>query len=217
MHRSQVRSDVYKILCGVVSYPDESFYASVREGRLYDGLRHSLNLLDEGYFSGCLEDIRSGCSEGTSVTLEGMAAEYERLFGGSPEGLGDESGTLAAVDRALSLLRDRKGKGMKFSDDGACVYHKTGWPSADSLRMRFGWMGCMAELESKAACSEKIDLEEMQLAFASKFISGVVSAFCEKLIGESAIDFYRAAGMLIREFIAFEENYLGIPDEMDTS
>jgi hypothetical protein len=115
------------------------------------------------------------------------------------------------------FLRDKKLDDENFCDDFDRVFPQTGRPLADLLRHRFKLMGILAELESKSKGLAKIDLEEMQLDFTSRFIAPAIPAFCEEIIRNSSLEFYRAAGILIREFIKFEENYLGIPEELDTS
>jgi len=116
-----------------------------------------------------------------------------------------------------SLLRDKKceaaGTGYEFD----VVFKKTRCPFTDRLCHRFKLMGILAELESYAAGKEKISLEELQLDFMSRFIASFVPEFCATLIGNASLDFYRAVGILTQEFVKFEGNYLGIPEEMDTN
>ncbi len=216
MNRSEVRRNVYKMLCGIVSYPDDRFYSVARDGQLQKELQQSLNFLDEGYFSGCLEDFQCACATETVESQAEMADEYERLFGGLCR-FSDDTESMAFIRGIWRCLEEQKCEDAAFNDQFGRVFQKTAWPSADSLRNRFVLMGIFAERESNAACSERIHLEEMQIDFTSRFISGSVREFCESLVSDSLVDFYRAAGILIREFVAFEESYLGIPDEIDTS
>jgi len=54
------------------------------------------------------------------------------------------------------------------------------------------------------------------MTFISRFILPWVPDFCEKIETQSLFPFYRCLGMLTREFVDLERNYLGIPEELNS-
>jgi TorA maturation chaperone TorD len=58
-------------------------------------------------------------------------------------------------------------------------------------------------------------LEEVQMKFLSRFILPWVPTFCEKVAEHSDYPFYHHLGNLTKEFINFEKNYLGVPEELN--
>jgi TorA maturation chaperone TorD len=215
MDRLQARSHIYNTLSAVVAFPGEDVRSAIREGLWQNGLQQSFNILDEGYFSGCLEEFQNACSAERMASPQQLADEYDRLFGGSlpdPDG-GAEA--LACMGKIWSLLKGHDCKTAASSDEFDRLFRKTRWPLADMLAHRFRLMGILAELETNSTCSEKIQLEELQLDFVSRFIAPSIPKFCETVIRTSSLDFYHAIGILMQEFVKFEANYLGIPEEMD--
>jgi TorA maturation chaperone TorD len=77
------------------------------------------------------------------------------------------------------------------------------------------FLGNLADQESRVSGGDKIRLEEVQLAFLSQYIIPWVPTFCEKVMKQNGLPFYCVLGELTREFISYEENYLGIPDEKE--
>ena len=214
MDRSLARSNIYKTLSIFFAYPNESIRSLIRNNQRQKELREWLNMLDDEYFAGCLEDFKNACSAGKMSGKNEMTQEYERVFSGSRSDTHNASASSYMRD-VWSVLRGKKCAAVGSYKDFGSEFKKTKRPIADMSCHRLKLMGILAELESKAACIEKIRLEEIQLDFLSKFIVPCIPDFCDELIRNSYLDFYRALGILTREFVKFEENYLGIPEEME--
>jgi len=54
------------------------------------------------------------------------------------------------------------------------------------------------------------------MKFFSTFILPWVPDFCDRIEAYTRSPFYRCLGILTREFLNFEKNYLGIPEEVDS-
>lgn len=235
MNRSLARSNIYRMLSRLFHYPDKKFRSFLRDGQWQKELWESLNILDEKYFAGCFEDLTSNCSAEKMASPQEMAIEHERLFSDSLSTIDNGSGYMQDIlsvlpEKMRSSVRSvgdfgKKGEAAENSVSGRtkvktrCHVQKVkpNIQKAEFNVKKFEVMAVLAELESKAVCGEKIRLEEVQLDFLSKFIVPSVSIFCEEVIENSTLDFYRTIGFLAREFVKFEENYLGIPEEKDTS
>jgi hypothetical protein len=190
------------------------------DGKWRQNLRESLNILDEKYFEDSFEDFSNACGKGRLASQKDMAFEYRQLFGDFPAGISDAAGY---INDLWSILpeKERPSASGFFFNDGT---HETGreidrviCEKAELNVQKFELMAILAEMESRAICGERIRLEEIQLDFLSRFMVPAVPDFCEEMIRKSSLDFYRTLGVLTREFVKFEENYLGIPEEMDTS
>ena len=216
MDRSLARSNIYKMLSIFFAYPKQSVRSLIMNDKRQKGLRESLNMLDEEYFAGCIEDFKNACSvvEKMSSKRE-MTQDYERLFGGSRSDINNALAASAYMLDVWSVLRGKDCEAVGSYKDFGSEFKKTKRPLSDIICHRLKLMGILAELESKAACSEKIRMEEVQLDFLSKFIVPCIPDFCDEVIKNSFLDFYRALGILTREFVKFEENYLGVPEEME--
>jgi TorA maturation chaperone TorD len=235
MDRSLARSNIYRMLSMLFHYPDKRFHSFLKDGQWQKELGESLNTLDEKYFAGCFEDLTNNCSAEKMASPQEIAMEYERLFSDPPSTIDNGSGYMQDV---LSVLPEKMRSSLKSSGDlwkkGEAAensvsgrtkvktrFHvqkaKPNMQKAGFNVQKFEVMADLAELESKVVCGERIRLEEVQLDFLSKFIVPSVSIFCEEVIANSTLDFYRTIGFLAREFVKFEENYLGVPEETDTS
>lgn len=195
----------------------------------------SVNTLDDRYSRSSFEALRDACSEKRLPDLPEMAAEYERLFGERHSEKDDVSNYMREV---MDVLPDQMWISMtseegaeKGADEGAmtvpgapagyATFHPSRTPAdvhkAEFCVHKFEIMSILAEMESKAVCGERIRLEEVQLDFLSRFIVPSVPAFCEEMIDNCFLGVYQTLGLFVREYLKFEENYLGIPEETDTS
>ena len=214
MDRSLARSNTYKMLSILLGYPKEGMRSLIMNSKRQKSFRESLNMLDEKYFAGCLEDFTKASSREKMPGQREMTREYERLFGGSRSDINDVS-AISYMHDLWSLLRGKKCASTGSYKDFDREFKKTDRPLSDMICHRLKLMGVLAELESRAACGERIRLEEVQLDFLSKFLVTCIPDFCDEVIRSSLLDFYRVLGTLTREFIRFEENYLGVPEEME--
>jgi TorA maturation chaperone TorD len=215
MNRSLARSNIYRMLSIFFAYPKESVRSLIMNDQRQRGLRESLNMLDEEYFAGCLEDLKNVCSLEKMPSKREMTQEYERVFGDSRPDINKALAASSYMRDIWSVLHGKKCSAAGSYKDFGSEFKKTKRPMSDMICHRLKLMGILAELESKAACIEKIRLEEIQLDFFSKFIVPCIADFCDELIRNSFLDFYRALGILTREFVKFEENYLGVPEEVE--
>ncbi|MHB9099481.1 MAG: TorD/DmsD family molecular chaperone, partial [Syntrophales bacterium] len=120
-----------------------------------------------------------------------------------------------------STCREKKGAtiGERISEM-LCFFREAGFtpnrgdiPGHIAHQLEF--MSVLAEQESQASREERIRLEEIQLNFLSRFLITGASAYCEKVTKQNCFPFYCILGDLTREFISFEINYLGIPEEKE--
>jgi hypothetical protein len=219
MDRSLARSNIYRMLLMLFLYPDGSARSLAMDSRWQAVFRDSLWVLDDRYFADCFDDFINECGEGRMASLPEMAKEHERLFSDSFPEISEDSNYMREVMSGLpdkmheSLMKSGKREGY---GTGRTVSGATG-NKAELNAHKFEVMAILAEMESTAVCGERIRLEEVQLDFLSRFIVPSVSVICEEVIKNSVLDFYRTLALLAREFVKFEENYLGIPDEPDTS
>lgn len=215
MDRSIARSLIYNRLSLCYVYPDEKVYASIAAGEWIGGFSEALHLLDEKNFDDCLRAIEqaiAGAKEGEQVA---MAREYTRLFiNAFPHVIAPPYGSfylekegLLSVKTTSEVLRFYQEAGFTLKED---LHHLP-----DHIAHELDFMGILADQEGQASGNEKIKLEEVQMNFLSRFILPWVPTFCQKVAEHSLLPFYRILGDLTQEFIGFEQNYLGIPEEMD--
>jgi len=215
MNRSQARSNVYKALSDFFAYPDERVRSSIMNKRRQNVLRQSLQLLDEEYFTGCFEGLKRASDVGNiKPGGDEMAREYERLLDSFDSYLKDASDASDYMMEVWSFMRDKGRRGKGRCRDFEAGFKMTKRPASDAICHRLKLMGILAGLESEALPGEKIHLEEVQLDFLSKFIVPCISNFCDQVILNTFSNFYRALAILTREFVKFEENYLGVPEEL---
>lgn len=197
MERSLARSNTYHILSRCLTYPDNTIYSWIWEGEWLLKLRDSLNLLADDNFEGYLIAFEKMIDGPQKAIQAEMAREYTRFF-------------------AITL--------GKAHAEELCFFHEAGFTQGDDrgdlsdpIASQLEFMGTLADQESRVLGGEKIRLEEVQLAFLSRYILPRVPTFCEKVTKENGLPFYCVLGELMREFISYEENYLGIPDEKEQS
>jgi TorA maturation chaperone TorD len=216
MDRSTARSLIYNVLSLCYLYPDEKVYASIAEGQWINGFREALHLLDERIFDDYLRAIEQAISGAKEAEKLAMAREYSRLF------IDDfphvvvppfgsfylEKGGLVSAETALEVLRFYREAGFRVKED------LQDFP--DHIAHELEFMGTLAGEENRASRNEKIKLEEIQMNFLSRFILPWVPTFCDKVGEESRYPFYHDVGNLTKEFINFEKNYLGVPEDLNS-
>jgi len=216
MDRSTARSLIYTMLSLCYVYPDEKVYASMAEGKWIRGLREALHPLGEKTLDDYLRAIEqaiSGAEEGEQLA---MAREYTRLF------INTSPHVIAPPYGSIYLEKDGLVYG-KSASEVLRFYHETDFTLKEDLKdlpdhiaHELEFMGTLAGEEKQASGSEKIKLEEIQMNFLSRFILPWVPTFCEKVAEHSWYPFYHYLGNLTKEFINFEKNYLGVPEEMNS-
>jgi putative dimethyl sulfoxide reductase chaperone len=213
MDRSTARSLIYKMLSLFYAYPDEKAHASIAEGEWIRAFREVLHLLDEKTFDDYLRAIEqaiSGAEEGEQLA---MAREYTRLFTNAfPHVIAPPYGSIYLGKEGLVPA--------KTTSEVLDFYHKAGFTPKEDLQPdhiahELEFMGVLADQESQASGNEKIKLEEIQMNFLSRFILPWVPTFCEKVADYSRYPLYRHLGNLTKEFINFDKNYLGVPEELN--
>jgi TorA maturation chaperone TorD len=215
MDRSTARSLIYNILSLCYVYPDEKVYASIAGGEWIRGFREALHLLDENAFDEYLRAIEQAFSEPEEGEQPAMAREYTRLFiDAFPHVIAPPYGSfylekegLVSVKTASEVLRFYREADFNPKED----VHDL----PDHIARELEFMGILAGEESQVSGKEKIKLEEIQMTFLSRFILPWVPTFCEKLAEHSRYPLYRHLGNLTKEFITFDKNYLGVPEELN--
>jgi len=213
MDRSTARSLIYNTLSFCYVYPDEKVYASIAADEWIREVREALHLLDEKNFDEYLRAIEQAISGTEEVEQLGMAREYTRLFiNASPHVIAPPYGSFYLEKEGLVSA--------KTTSEVLRFYHEAGFTLKEDLRdlpdhitHELKFMEMLAGEESQASGNEKIKLEEIQMNFLSRFILPWVPTFCEKVAEHSRYPFYLHLGNLTKEFINFEKNYLGVPEE----
>jgi putative dimethyl sulfoxide reductase chaperone len=215
MDRSKARSLIYSILSLSYLYPDEEVYASIAAGGWIWSMGEAFCLLDDKnsdeYFR-AIEQTIAGSNKGDQLT---MAREYTRLFiGPFPHVIAPPYGSVYLENKGLFF--------SKTTSDVSRFYREAGFLPKDDLRdlpdhiaNELEFMETLAEQESRASGGRRIRLEEIQMEFLSGYVLPWVPIFCRKVTEQSLLSFYRLLGSLTQEFIRFEQNYLGISEEMD--
>jgi TorA maturation chaperone TorD len=213
MNRSMARSTIYNILSLCYTYPDEKVFGWIMKGEWTERLKESLELLSEQIAkesAAPFENLLSGEKEERALE---MAREYTRLFiSAFPHVVAPPYGSIYLEKDGL-VYGESTSKVLRF-------YHETGFTLKEDLKdlpdhiaheMQF--MGILADAEGQASDSERMRWRKTQMDFFSGFILPWVPIFCEKIMENSRSPFYRFLGDLTREFIDFEKNYLGFPEE----
>ena len=214
MDRSTARSLIYNILSLCYVYPDEKVYASIAAGEWIRRFRGALHLLDEKSFDDNLRGIEQAVSEAKEGSQLAMAQEYTRLFiHAFPHVIAPPYGSIYLKKKGLVSA--------KTTSEVLRFYHEAGFTLKEDLKdfpdhivHELEFMGIRAGEESQSSGNEKIKLEEIQMNFLSRFILPWVPTFCEKVVEHSRYPFYHYLGNLTKEFINFEKNYLGVPEEL---
>ncbi|MGQ9645210.1 MAG: TorD/DmsD family molecular chaperone [Thermodesulfobacteriota bacterium] len=216
MDRSTARSLLYNMLSLGYVYPDEKVYASIAGGEWIRGVREALHILDEKILDehlGAMEKTISGAQENEQPA---MSREYTRLFTdvsthliASPYGsIHHEEKGLASAEMTSELLRYYHEVGFALKEDLNDL--------PDHIAHVLEFMGVLTAKESEASGNEKIKLEEIQMNFLSRIILPWVPTFCGNVAEHSRHPFYRYLANLTKEFINFEKNYLGVPEELNS-
>jgi len=214
MDRSTARSLIYNILSLCYVYPDEKVYASIAAGEWIRRFREALHLLDEKSFDDNLRGIEQAVSGAEGVEQLAMDREYSRLFiHAFPHVIAPPYGSFYLEKEGLVST--------KMISEVLYFYHEAGFTLKEDLHdlpdhiaHELEFMGIRATEESQASGHEKIKLEEIQMNFLSRFILPWVPTFCDKVVEHSLHPFYHYLGCLTKEFINFEKNYLGVPEEL---
>ena len=216
MDRSTARSLIYNTLSLCYAYPDEKVYASIAAGEWIRGFREALHLLDEKNFNDYLRAIEqaiSGAEEGEQLA---MAREYTRLFiSAFPHVIAPPYGSIY-LEKDRLVYANSTSEVLRFYDETGFTLKEDLKDLPDHIAHELEFMGTLAGEECQASGSEKIKLEEIQMNFLSRFILPWVPTFCEKVAEHSRNSFYHHLGNLTKEFINFEKNYLGVPEEMNS-
>jgi len=217
MNRSVARCTVYNILSLCYTYPDEKVCSWIMEGKWIGEVEESLGLLTEGNLQKDLDPFKeflSGKSEEISLDL---AREYTRLFiSGFPHVVAPPYGSIYLEKEGLVF--------GKTTSEVLRFYHEAGFTLKEDLKdlpdhiaHELEFMGILTGQEAQTSGTEKVKLEEVQMNFLSCFILPWVPLLCDKIVEHSRSPFYRKLGNLTREFISLEKNYLGIPEETNSS
>jgi TorA maturation chaperone TorD len=215
MDRSIARSLIYNRLSLCYVYPDEKVYASIAAGEWIREVRETLRLLDGRNFDEYLRAIEQAIAGAKDGEQLAMIWEYTRLFiNAFPHVIAPPYGSFYLEKEGLVSA--------KATSEVLHFYHEAGFTLKEDLRdlpdhitHELEFMGILASEEGQAMGNEKIKLEEIQMNFLSRFILPWVPAFCNTVVEHSPYPFYHHLGNLTKEFINFEKNYLGIPEELN--
>ncbi len=209
------RSNTYHILSRCFTYPGESIYSWLSEGEWLGDLRDSLNLLADDNFDGHIRVFGEVIAEKQRAIQPEMAREYSRYFGVASPAESDPPGGSISQGKGGCASGKANAEELLFFHEAGFILREDPGDHSDHIAPKLEFMGLLADRESRVSGGEKIRLEEVQLVFLSRYIIPWVPTFCEAVTKQSGSPFYRALGALTREFIGYEENYLGIPEEKE--
>jgi len=216
MNCSMARSAIYHILSLCYTYPDEKVLGWIMEGEWIERLKKSLELLTEENLKESVVLFEGLLSSRKEESALEMVREYTRLF------ITAFPHVVAPLYGAIYLEKDGLAYG-KSTSEVLRFYHKVGFTLKENLNdlpdhiaHELEFMGILAGAERRASGNEKIKLEEIQMNFLSRFLLPWVPTFCGKVADHSRFPFYRYLGNLTMEFLNFEKNYLGIPEELNS-
>jgi TorA maturation chaperone TorD len=216
MDRSMARGLLYDTLSLCYLYPDETLCPWIMEGEWAEEIKKALLFLTEGAFENVISPIEELLKEkGETFPLE-IRREYTRLFiNGFPKVVAPPYGSVY-LEKDGRVFGESTSKVLQF-------YHEAGFTLKEDLKdlpdhiaHEMEFMAILANQEGHASGIEKIKLEEVQMNFFSRFILPWVPAFCRRISEQSRFPFYRHLGLLTHEFMNFEKNYLGIPEEWNS-
>jgi TorA maturation chaperone TorD len=215
MDRSAARSLIYNMLSLCFLYPDEEVYPSIAEGEWIRGFREALRLLDGKTLDEYLGGIEQAISGEQKGEQPAMAREYTRLFiHAFPYLLAPPFGSIYLEQEGL-VSAEMTPEVLRFYHEAGFTFKENLHDVPDHIAHELEFMGILAGEESRVSGNEKIRLEEIQMNFLSQFILPWVPTFCEKVAEQSHYPFYHYLGKLTKEFINFEKNYLGVPEELN--
>jgi putative dimethyl sulfoxide reductase chaperone len=214
MDRSVARSVIYSMLSFCFVYPDERVYGSIAAGEWIREFREALRLLDEKTVDDSLRAIEGTVSGAKEDEQLAMAGEYTRLFiKPFPHGIAPPYGSFYLEKERSS---EKTGSEvLRFYDEAGFTLKEDLHDLPDHIIHELEFMGILADQESEATGGERIRLEEVQLHFLSRHIIPWVPIFCKKVVEQSLHPFYRILASLTEDFIGFEQNYLGMPEEKE--
>ena len=217
MERSLARSNTYHILSRCFTYPDEKIYSWISEGEWLMKLRDSLNLLADDNFDGYLIAFEEVIDGKQKAIQPEMARDYARYFVITLPPVIDPSYGSIDLEKGDPVLGKADTEELRFFHEVGLTLRDDRGDLSDHIASKLKFMGILADQESRVSGGEKIRLEEVQLAFLSRYIIPWVPTFCEKATKQNGLLFYCVLGELTREFISFEKDYLGFTEEVDSS
>jgi TorA maturation chaperone TorD len=216
MDRSIARSLIYNRLSLCYVYPDEKVYASIAEGEWMRGFREALHVLDEKIFDDSLRAIEQAIAGAKDGEQLAMAREYTRIFiNAFPHIIAPPYGSFYMEKEGLVSAKTTS-EVLHFYYEAGFTFKEDLYDLPDHITHELKFMEMLASEESQASGSEKIKLEEIQMNFLSRFILPWVPTFCDKIAENSHHPFYHHLANLTKEFINFEKNYLGVPEELNS-
>lgn len=210
------RSTIYNILSLCFTYRDEKVCSWILKGKWTEEIKEALKLLTEGGFEEPLQSLKNFFKgEREAISLE-VAREYTRLF------INAFPHVVAPPYGSVYMEKDGQVYG-KFTSEVVSFYHETGFTLKgdlhdlpDHIAHELEFMGILTGQEGQASEPERVKLEEVQMIFLSRFILPWIPTFCGKISEESRSIFYRSLAELTKDFISFEKNYMGIPEELNS-
>lgn len=213
MDRSTARSLVYNGLSISYLNPDDKIYSLITAGKWIRRFREALYLLDENTFYDPLRAIEEIISKGKIDEQLAISLEYNRLFlDGLPHPIVPPYGSFY-LHKEGHLSNETISHILHFYQEAGFNLKEDLRDLPDHIAHELNFMAFLSGKEGQTTGNEKIKLEEIQMPFLSQFILPGIPSFCEKLTEFCHHPFYYFLSHLTKEFINFEKNYLGIPEE----
>ncbi len=217
MDRSIARSSIYNILSLCFTYPDEKIVTWIIHGEWIDTLKVALSLLAEEGFEKLLEPFKEFLSkaEEKEISLD-LAREYTRLFiNAFPHVVAPPYGSVY-MEKSGRVFGETTSEILKFYYLNGFTLKEDVKDLPDHIAHELEFLSILTAKESEVSGSERVNLEEIQIDFFSRFLLPWVHHFCDRILNESHSLFYRSLARLTQEFINLEKNYLGIPENQNS-
>ena len=216
MNRSIARSIIYDTLSLCYTCPDEKVCSWAAGEAWGKPVREALCFLFENGQTECLRNFEELISTRGAETPQEMVREYRRLFGNSfPPVIVPPSG-FSYRDKEGPVFGETAPEVLHFYLENGFALKGAMRDFPDHIAHELEFMGYLAERAAVVEGNEKIKLEERQMNFFSRFLLPWVPIFCKRIAAQTRLTFYRNLSCLTCEFIYFEKNYLGVPEEVDS-
>lgn len=207
------RSTIYSYLAGVFAYPTEERLAELKGGEVTASLKGAVSLLSGE--KELVEAVNSFCEavekEIPSLTVRDLEGEYNRIF---------SMGQVCPHNETEYNTSHVFMKGQEMADI-AGFYNAMGFKMSDKEKVLVDYIGTELEFMHVVTFKEHHALEkgqeghaetcrEVQGKFLKSHLGTWAGTFVKMLSATTHLDYFRAAGKLLEEFVNLDGKYLGV-------
>ncbi len=207
------RSTIYSHLAAAFAYPVEEYLQGLKSGEIVAGLKGAASFFAKEKELGAAVD--SFCEavekEVPSLTIRDLEGEYSRIF---------SMGQICPHNETEYNSSHVFMKGQDMADI-AGFYNAFGFKMSQEEKALADFIGTELEFMHAITFKEHHALEkgeeehveicrEAQEKFLEGHLGTWVSAFSKVLSATTHLEYFRALGRLLEEFVAFDGKYLGV-------